>query len=224
MTEATIIDEFGHVTGSLSLPEKIRNNTTIYDFKEIFKGVLKYSNFLICPSAMVRTEIYQKEIRVWRGNLFNTSADLDVWLRILLLGPIGILPKKLMRYRISGKQGSASVRLNFERADFFKVIDFYLSHDRVKKILTLQDQRNYLSLERRDLVMRSVNLFISGNKEAAGKLCPSLFDGSIWLDALHGKRGLGVLVTVIILNLMPKIGLGNFVTYLFKNAKSFLKK
>lgn len=223
-TEALTIDELGHVTGSLSLPAKIRLKAPIFTFNEIFKAVLKHSNFLICPSAMVRTEIYQKEIKAWRGSLFHTSADLDVWFRILLLGPIGILPKKLMRYRISGQQGSAGVRLNFERADFFKVIDFYLTHQLVKKILTSQDQRNYVGLERRDVAMRSVNLFISGSKEAARKLCPPLFNGDLWLDALHGKRGLGVLMIVLALRVMPIMGLDGVAIPLFKKAKSIFKR
>jgi len=150
-SEALTIDEVGQVTGSIRLPDRIRQSAPIFSFDEIFKAVLKYSNFLICPSAMVRTEIYQKDIQAWRGNLFKTSADLDVWLRILMLGPIAILPKNLMRYRISTQQESARVRLNFERADFFKVIDHYLTLDRVKATLSLQDQKNYRCLERRDL-------------------------------------------------------------------------
>ncbi len=224
LTEALTIDELGHITGSLSLPAQIRKNAPIFTFDEIFKAVLKHSNFLICPSAMVKTEIYKKEIQSWRGSLFNTSADLDVWFRILLLGPIGILPKKLMRYRISGQQGSASVRLNFERADFFKVIDFYLTQNRIKEALTSQDQRNYLSLERRDLAMRSVNLFILGNKEAVIKLCPPLLNGDIWLDAFRGKRGLGVLIAVLGLRMMPMMGLGGVASSFFKKAKSIFKK
>jgi len=224
LTEAMIIDEFGNITGNLSLPAKIRKNAPIFTFDEIFKAVLKHSNFLICPSAMVKTEIYKKEIQAWRGSLFNSSADLDVWFRILLLGPIGILPKKLMRYRISGQQGSASVRLNFERADFFKVIDFYLTQNRIKEALTSQDQRNYLSLERRDLAMRSVNLFILGNKEAVIKLCPPLLNGDIWLDAFRGKRGLGVLIAVLGLRMMPMMGLGGVASSFFKKAKSIFKK
>lgn len=223
-TEALTIDELGRVTGSIRLPVQICQRVPIFSFDDIFKLILKHSNFLICPSVMVRTEIYKIDIQGWRGHLFNTSADLDVWLRILMLGPIGILPKKLMRYRISGKQGSASVRLNFERADFFKVIDHYLTLDRVKAILSLQDQKNYGSLERRDLVMRSVNLFISGNQQAALKLCPSLLDVDLWQDALSGKRGLGVLIAVLCLKVMPAIGLEGFTTSLFKTAKSMLQK
>jgi glycosyltransferase involved in cell wall biosynthesis len=223
-TEAFVIDESSAVTGSIQMPAKIRNNAPIFTFEDIFKSILKNSNFLICPSAMVRTELYQKEIRVWRGYLFETSADLDVWLRILMLGPIGILPKKLMRYRISAQQESARVRLNFERADFFKVIDHYLTLDRVKATLSLQDQKNYRCLERRDLAMRAVNLFISGNQLAAVKLCPSLLDMDLLQDALYGKRGLGVLIAVLCLKVLPAVGLEGTATFLFKYAKIVLKK
>lgn len=223
-SEAATMDELGRITGSISMPKEIRESFPLFTFKEIFKSILKNSNFLICPSVMVRTEVYQNDIQAWRGNLFNSSADLDVWLRILLLGPIGILPKKLMRYRISSRQESVRVRMNSARADFFKVIDYYLALKEVRSILSLQDFKNFEGLERRDLVMRSVNLLVSGETQSAMELCPPIFAIDLWLDALQGRRGLGVLIATLCLKVMPVIGLGGVATLLFKNAKSVFGK
>ena len=81
-TEASLIDDSGKMIGALGLPQGLVSVDCLYDFKTIFKFVLQYSNFLICPSAMARTEVYQQDIRSWRGEIFGTSADLDVWFRI----------------------------------------------------------------------------------------------------------------------------------------------
>ena len=109
-TEAFLIDEIGKRIGRIQFPKKIKSNNSLYDFDTLFPAILQQSNFFICPSFMVRTQIYKKEIEVWRGDLFQTAADLDVWLRILQKHLIGHLPNPLINYRISDNHGSAKSR------------------------------------------------------------------------------------------------------------------
>jgi glycosyltransferase involved in cell wall biosynthesis len=89
-TEASLIDEFGKHIGALHQPKSLAANGPLYHFPEMFKAILEHSNFLICPSVMARTRVYQEDIKSWRGELFGTSADLDVWLRLLQLGLNGL--------------------------------------------------------------------------------------------------------------------------------------
>lgn len=201
-TEAIVINESGVVVGSIKIPDELRAKAPLFSFSEIFKAVLKHSNFLICPSMMTSTNILQEKIGSWRGELFASSSDLDVWFRLLYVGPIGILPKKLLRYRISNTQGSAAVRLNTERADFFKVIDYYLSQLEGSFLATGADIKNYQRLQRRDSAMRSLNALIAGNKVMATSLCPSLLQFDVWSAALSGKRGLFVLILVIFIRII----------------------
>src|SRR5450759_3573978 len=77
-TAATMIDEQGKRFGIIGRPVSGEGDASVYRFPELMKAVLKHSNFVICPSAMVRTQIYQQEIVQWRANLFRSSADLDV--------------------------------------------------------------------------------------------------------------------------------------------------
>jgi len=140
-TEAMLIDEMGNRIGELRLPQGIESQNGLYDFVTMFKAVLRHSNFFICPSVMVRTQVYQQEIKCWRGELFKSSADLDLWFRILRLHPVGYLTERLMRYRISNSQWSARVRLGAERADFFLVLDHYLEQEPIRVLLTSDDLR-----------------------------------------------------------------------------------
>lgn len=214
-TEAITIDEMGKRIGQIVLPDEIVSKGGLYDFNKMFKAVLRYSNFFVCPSVMVRTQIYKQEIGSWLGDRFKTSADLDVWLRILLNHPVGYLKEQLMRYRISSNQWSAKVRLGTERSDFFLVTDYYLAQEFVQSLLTASDIRNYNELERRDRVMRAVNLFITGYPRQVNSLIFDVFYLDTLRSALSNKRGLFVLLigtylkllVLLRLNLIGKISL-----------------
>jgi glycosyltransferase involved in cell wall biosynthesis len=210
-TEATMIDEMGNRIGEIRLPAGIVATGGLYDFATMLKAVLRHSNFFICPSAMVRTQVYQQEIKRWRGEQFRTSADLDLWLRILQLHPAGYLPERLMRYRISKSQWSAKVRLGTERADFFLVTDYYLAQEPVRALLDDTDLSNYRWLERRDRVMRAANLFITGYPEQASELVHDVLSLDALMAALKSKRGafvllLGAYVKLLALLRLNRIG------------------
>jgi len=210
-TEASVIDDSGKITGSLSLPRILVSADHLYDFKTIFKYVLQYSNFLICPSVLARTEVYQQDVQSWRGAEFRTSADLDVWLRILQRHAIGILPERLMRYRISMNQHSARLRSRTVRSDFFRVIDHYLAKEDVQAFLSVDDGLYYGRLERTDRVVRAVNNYLLGHEQEACILCRDVLSADAFRAAIHDRRGLitlavGILLKLFIFVRLPAIG------------------
>lgn len=210
-TEACLINDDGNKIGDIRLPHGLDSNENLYDFATMFKAVLRHSNFFICPSVMVRSQIYQQEIKCWRGELFKSSADLDLWLRILQRHSVGYLQEQLMRYRISESQWSARVRLGTERADFFLVTDYYLAQDSVKAMLTPDDIRNYKWLERRDRVMRAVNLLLTDRSQQARTLLKDIFSKDALGAAMKTKRGffvfiIGLYVTLITSLRLSRVG------------------
>jgi glycosyltransferase involved in cell wall biosynthesis len=223
-TEADVIDHQGKIFGHILIPSDIRQKGPIYNFREIFRSILKNSNFLICPSAMVRTAVYKQKIVSWRSWLFKSSADLDVWLRILLQGPIGILPARLMRYRVSSVQGSAKVRLAVDRSDFLMVLDFYMATDEVKCFILKSDLRNQRALERRDQIMRSINLLISGRQDDAINTAPSLVDPELWKCSFSSTKSFLVLTGTIILRLSITLGFGKIAAIFFQETKKIMVK
>jgi len=196
-TEASLIDEKSNRIGEIRLPKDIASSNGLYDFATMFKAVLRHSNFFICSSAMVRTEVYRFEIKSWREALFQSSADLDLWLRILHQHLIGYLPEPLMRYRISNNQWSAKVRMGTERADFFLVTDHYLAHESIRGLLDATDLRNYRWLERRDRVKRAMNFFISGGYKQVVDLLHDIFSWDALEAALKSRRGFFVFMAGI---------------------------
>lgn len=206
-TEASLIDEAGKRFGEINFPASLGSFHRLYGFETIFKALLRHSNFLICPSVMARTRVYQHDIRSWRGNLFKSSADLDVWLRIARKHPIGLLPAHLMRYRVSANQFSAQVRLQTERPDFFLVTEHYLAQEDVRRMLNPTDLANYARLDRRDRVMRAVNCFLTARAGEAKSLLHDTFSWDAWKAGMQTKRGLGVLVAGIYLRGLLLFGL-----------------
>jgi glycosyltransferase involved in cell wall biosynthesis len=193
-TEAWIINDNCERTGFITQPSSLSAEGVLYDFQAVLKAVLRHSNFLICPSVMAPTEVYQRHVKRWRGEIFGSSADLDVWLRMLQFGPVGILPRKLMQYRVSSHQGSAKVRLETRRAAFFSVVDHYLAIPEVRKLLSDHDLMNYERLESRDCVMRAANAMIVGDSISAAKLCPDIMTANALRAAVATRRGLAVWV------------------------------
>lgn len=190
-SDAYLINSFGYIIGTIDRPRVLSRESHVYNFDQIFRSILRHSNFLICPSAMLRTRIYRDEIMRFRAELFGSSADLDVWLRVLERHSISILPERLIRYRISTNQGIHTLgRMRITRSDFFRVIDHYLGREDVQKTLSREDLRNKNWLERTDRIVRASNLFLLDRREETVALCVDAFS----LDALHaafvGKRGL----------------------------------
>jgi glycosyltransferase involved in cell wall biosynthesis len=180
-TRASLIDECGRVFGKTSVPNDSASSDNTYSFDEIFKLTLKLMNFLVCPSAMVRTDIYKNEICRWRADLFASSSDLDVWFRILDAHQIGIIPEELMQYRIGAQQFSAGLKIRVERSDFFLVMDYYLKQEKIQRILTNTDLKNYRWLERVSYVTQATKLFLLGRDQEARFLCQDI----LTIDAIQ---------------------------------------
>lgn len=188
-TEASLINQFDEIIGEIKLPKDlIKTGVAIYGFETLFRAILRHSNFFVCPSFMVKTAVYKNEIISWRGDLFKSSADLDVWLRILEKNNIGHISKPLIRYRLSESQWSSSVRRATSEADFFLVTEHYLAKVFVKKIVNKQDLSNYKGLIRRDKLMRAVNFYLEGLEKESLKLLKDVVGLEIIKKCCNSKR------------------------------------
>lgn len=223
-TAASMIDERGKRIGQIRFPSGLGSFNRLYDFDTIFKAILLHSNFLICPSVMAKTTVYKQSIRSWRGDLFKSSADLDVWLRILKEYPIGLLPASLMQYRISDNQFSAKVRLQTERPDFFLVTDYYLAKEEVQGILNRADLENYERLKRRDRVMRAVNCFISAKPVEAKNLLGDLFTYQAWKGGMKTKHGFAMLIAMIYMRALLFFGLEKTGQFTLRYIKRVMRR
>ena len=187
-TQATLINEYGQKIRNFNgIPLEEQSQNQCYDFQTVFKLILKYSNFFITPSAMVRTKIYKREIRKFRYNLFLSGSDLDVWLRIAKSHMIGFLPNRLIRYRISATQGSVLLlRERKFRSHLFLVLDYYLSKKWVNSFLSDKDFINFERLKRSDKAVRVVNLYLNNKIYKAYNLARHSLNYDTFLASISG--------------------------------------
>lgn len=224
-TEGRIIDEHGKLHGCLRMPDPRRPANGVFGFETLFKSVLKYSNFLICPSAMIHTSIYKNDIAQWRGELFKTSSDLDVWFRVALRHPIALIYEPLIHYRISVNQVSHSkIRNRTERSDFYSVVDYYLKTPEAGAIITINDLKNYRWLEHTDRAIRAVNLIALGKTSEGQKLLESIQLVDSMRMAASSVRGLYTALAIWGLKLMALIGLQNAMGRVIKRLRGLLRK
>lgn len=168
-TMASLINDRDEIIGESILPAKLRGKR-VFHYPEMFFSILEKGNFLMTPSCMVRGKLY-KELAPFDGDRFGTSADLDMWLRILEKGPIAVLDEKLMSYRISTAHGSYQFRfLRTKEADFFKVMDYYLSVrsgvlDIPRSVLDKYEFQRSL-----DKIIRAINRLNEGESPEAKRL------------------------------------------------------
>ena len=161
---ARLINENGEFIGQSNVPQELRSQKTVQiSYIELLKLNLKYGNVLICPSAMSHTETFQNVIRSWDGDLYKSATDIDVWFRFAKTKPIGLLPERLINYRLS--QNSFSFRrlkTRVEPLDIFLVLDDHVQADDVVPYLNDSDYNNYKFLKFRDRVVIERNCILNG--------------------------------------------------------------
>lgn len=219
-TEADLINLSGDAVGFISFPKDIMQLTPIkIEYIDLLKLVMKHFNFLVCPTAMVRSRIYKIDIKEWRGDNFGSSSDLDVWLRIARNYSVGLIPKRLMSYRIGHQQYSYKVRHQTEASNFFKVIEYYLAHEEVMQSLNYQDFENYQILVWRDLVMRAGNFYLRGEYSSASMVLSKVKRRELLATIFKSKRSLMCCLLMAYLTLTNVPGTRNIGRFFLEIAK-----
>lgn len=209
-TEASLIDAEGRIFGETMVAKYVgrrRGEIAVFSFAELFPIILRSGNFLLFPSALVRTKIYKAEFPSWRLDLFLTSIDLDMWLRILERYPVALILRKLMRTRVTTAQAShRELRRNTNRADMFLVLDHYLGKARPMGILGESDLRGYARLQSMDTARRAMNLYLLGERGKAAELLKGSFTLDLVAHALDSRRNLLTMLLIAYLKIVLLLG------------------
>ena len=149
--DAIEIDGIGNTIGKRFWPNELNNPSVTYlnrfDLLNLF---FKYSNFITCPSVVTHSKLYRDSIQTWDGTKYNTSADLDVWIRLSMLGKFAAISSPLIKYRVADISYSFRVaQKRITRHDFFKVLDEHITDG-------FMDDYYFLSMK--DQSLRSLNI------------------------------------------------------------------
>lgn len=171
---ATQIDDKGRLGKTYLAPAQLNiqaGSSQTFDAVSLFKAVLEFDNFLFCPSAMIRTRVCVEEIKIWKGEEFKSSADLDVWLRLAAYNHIALINEPLLFYRLSESQWTATYRKQrTTKANIFLVLDYWLKKNEIRQSMVKVDLSNYQKLLRHDALGCMLNAMRDGEIELAKKI------------------------------------------------------
>ncbi|OGS13413.1 MAG: hypothetical protein A2234_04105 [Elusimicrobia bacterium RIFOXYA2_FULL_58_8] len=167
----------------------------VYTFRDVFKAMLQYGNFLFCPTAMVRTDVYKNYVREWDYAKYISAADGDAWLRILKRYPVCLIDKPLLNYRLSVASFSYQLaRKKTGRHDMFKLFDDYIQ-GYARDLIDGKDLINYAFLRLQDDVNRAFNLFVLGDFPGARELLAGSFEAGNIYNSLFSMGRLKIILS-----------------------------
>ena len=204
-TRMRMIGEDSHPIqlGTSIIPDEVLGRTT-FDFTTLLNAVLAHFNFLATPSVMIRRSVIE-QVGVFDGRQFLTSADLEMWLRIAYQGyEIAIIEQPLLKYRISQRQGGSQYnKLRTTSADFYGVLDHYLSQPGVRAMVRPQSLALYELGRTTDQVRCAMHLLIQEKTAEARVLLGKSLRWRHFITALRRPRrlarlliGSGLLVSI----------------------------
>lgn len=195
-TMAQMIDGDGRpIHGAvISVPKPLRGKE-IFEFPELLNGILQFKNFLAAPSVMLRASLLPS-FGHFDERRCQSSADLEMWLRIARRYPIGVVPKPLLKYRVHERQWSARYsHMQTAKADFFVVMDNILNEPEVASLAGPESLNRYLVEKSIDEVLCSVHLLTSNRvDEARSRLRNALGLSRLRSSIIQPRRLLRLLV------------------------------
>ena len=215
-TMANKINREDNLVGSFKLPKDLKGKR-VYNFADIFKSLLYYgNNFLITPTFFARTNVL-KDVGLFNENKFRTSADLEMWLKILEKYPIGIINEKLINYRV-GRGGKIYQRSRTKRSDYFLVMDHYFK--KAKTSLKIEDKflRQYEYQKYFDDTLLAMNFLTKNQIEEAKKMINKPFSPNIsraFFENISLLR-IKVFILKLIMLICINIGLGRYLGRLYQ--------
>ena len=207
-TDMNLIDENSKRLYKVPLKEFFENKEfmTIDNQIEMLKKVLEIGNFIVCPSVMMKTEIYKNKIKKYDVENFKTAADFELWFRVLEFGKFGTILKPLINYRQSSNSYSFRTRLDTKKSDGNYVVDYY--YNKFNKDLANIYKRKYKFFCFKDEVRKTVNQILDDKRDYKFEL--KIFDFDMFREAISSKKNFQFFIVGFIVKFLRYFGLPNF--------------
>jgi glycosyltransferase involved in cell wall biosynthesis len=182
-----------------------KNEDTLFQIDEylshedLLKNVIIRGNFMFCPTAFGKSEIFSTVIGEFNGKDFKGSCDLDAWLRASKYHPIIIIKNPIIFFhRLSNNQLSFWDRKE-DDSYFVRCINSY-----VQEISSFHDKKKLSNYIRWHEIFHSV--FINLEKKYCSKLLyVNLIFETLQLDVIFKKKYklLALLFIALLFRLFP---------------------
>jgi len=205
-TDINLIDEYSRRLFKITFKNRFRTEKDyiiINNQLEMLKNILKVGNFIMCPSVMIKTEIYKNKIKRYRFERFKTASDFDLWFRVCEYGKFGIILKPLMNYRQALFSYSFRNKITTTRSDVSYVLEYY--YKKFEKSLTKFYKRKYKMYLLAENNHLSTNQILIDKRDV--KYDINIFDFEILLEAISSKKNFKTLIKACIVKILRNFGL-----------------
>ncbi|OGC94444.1 MAG: hypothetical protein A2W25_08725 [candidate division Zixibacteria bacterium RBG_16_53_22] len=208
-TGCTFIDETGKFTSHtpVRLPRALTKQS-VFDFKAVFNGMMRYGLPLVAPSIMLRRGTWRRAGKLDRR--FGQAVDTEMWLRLAKEAPIGIVDRPLVRRRIHGKSDSFRGLIAYRHAllPIVDVFDAYLTDPSVVPLVEDSTKERYRFYRAGEQARVAINFLADGKLEKWKEHLAESRDISMRGYARHTRRAAAWIFFAQCLSLLGLLGLG----------------
>ncbi len=139
-TEGIFIDQNDRFIGFSKNSVSINSGSELFTYENLFFGALRSNVTCLSPSFMVRQKILNEDHSLrQRPDLHGQAADFGFFLTIAkLYGPVGIIRKPLLKYRIWS--GNSSAVIYDSLPDNMMLINFFINDPLLKRKISWIDR------------------------------------------------------------------------------------
>jgi len=217
-TDSNFIDEHNKKLFKVSLKKIFKTEKyylVVNNQLEMLKNILKVGNFIICPSLMIKTEIYKNKVKRYKFENFKTASDFDLYFRVCEYGKFGIILKPLMNYRHALSSYSFRNRITTTRSDGSYVLEYY--YKKFEKSLTKFYKRKYKMYLLAENNHLSTNQILIDKRDVKHNI--NIFDFEILLEAINSKKNFKTLIKACVVKILRNFGLPKYLRDKLLNLK-----
>ncbi|OGZ65386.1 MAG: hypothetical protein A3C50_03535 [Candidatus Staskawiczbacteria bacterium RIFCSPHIGHO2_02_FULL_43_16] len=201
-----IINKDGRVTGQHRVSGRLSAKST-YGLQDMVEDLLMDGNLcLLTPTFMARTNIFETTGLFVEEN-FETSADVQMWLRILQHYRIGIVNENLILRRVGGVSTTYNT-LRTKPSDHFTVMDDFLAKKPAGLSITKKMLRQYCYQKTFDRILCAFHFSIQGNIPKAKDIINTSFSQYYFLALFENMKLLRLKMLALHVALFFGINLG----------------
>lgn len=223
-TMSTLINDHGkplaaRVPTETAIPKQLGTGP-LFEFKDIFNGILQFSNFIRTPTLFTSKAVIAA-VGDFRYSMFRSSSDLDLWLRMARLKPLGIISDQLHHYRVSMNQSSFHIYNNrVEPQDYFTVIDHYLADPNVARDVDTRSLNYYNMYKGAEYIVCAINLFSARRAPEGRKMLRLAFKAKNASFAIRNKKTFAKYLFGAALLTGSYVGAGTWLANFFRNMQA----
>lgn len=215
-SHASAVFTMSQIINEKDLPIRMKNFTLpkeykgkhLFSFPDLFNAALKYGTITVVPTMMAR-KVVLDQVGNFNWQQFCSAADIDLYLRMAQVGPIGIIDEPLHKYRQTLQQETKLYNNSrTHSAHFFLALDHHLSIPDARW-QAMDEALFYYELQRTsDDITRAVNMVVLGNYSEALDLLNSVFGRKEYHAGLHKKKYMRHFFLTLLLFGVLRCGLG----------------